>query len=110
MEGTAQEKVANVKNFELFNMVEEHAKYDIQFCLGKPSASFQGKKIKTDVLSMYARLNFANLALDLIQQDIAGLIVTKSMVKFVPASLKYNKSSKATLNIIITYCMSKTHT
>eukprot|EP00957_Ditylum_brightwellii_P007756 586869-Ditylum_brightwellii.AAC.1 len=55
MEGAAQEKVANDKKyFELFNMTEEHAKYDIQLHLGKPSMRFQGKKIKTDALSLYA--------------------------------------------------------
>eukprot|EP00957_Ditylum_brightwellii_P170962 13013153-Ditylum_brightwellii.AAC.1 len=73
--------------------MEEHAKYNIQLHLGNLSMKFQGKKIETNALSMYTQLNFANLALDLIQ-DIAKLIATKSMVKFVPTSLKYNKMIK----------------
>eukprot|EP00957_Ditylum_brightwellii_P129065 9845183-Ditylum_brightwellii.AAC.1 len=51
MEGSAQEKVATNK---------------------------KGKKIETNALGVYARLNYSNLALDLIQ-DIAGSIATKSV-------------------------------
>ena len=91
MELTAQEKVEKDKKYyELFNITAEHAKFDIQLCLGKPHVCHKGKKIKTDVLSVYARLNFANLALDL-PKDISSIIATKSIVKFIPTSLNYDK-------------------
>eukprot|EP00957_Ditylum_brightwellii_P136152 10383621-Ditylum_brightwellii.AAC.1 len=79
MEGPAQEKAAaNKKYFEQFNMTADFAKYDTQLCVGKPNAWYKGKTIETDALGVYARLNYSNLAFDLIQ-DIAGLIATKSM-------------------------------
>eukprot|EP00957_Ditylum_brightwellii_P129217 9855575-Ditylum_brightwellii.AAC.1 len=89
--------------------MEEHAMYDIQLCLGKLSLRFQGKKIKTDALSVYAQLNFANLALDLMQ-DIARFVTTKSIVKFVQTSLKHNKMIKDNTEHYKTYCVSKMHT
>eukprot|EP00957_Ditylum_brightwellii_P023751 1792105-Ditylum_brightwellii.AAC.1 len=68
MEATAQAKVEkNEKYYKLFNKNEEHAKYDIQLRLGKPNICHDGKKIETDASSVHARLNFANLALDLLQ-------------------------------------------
>eukprot|EP00957_Ditylum_brightwellii_P104538 7965382-Ditylum_brightwellii.AAC.1 len=94
MEGTVQEKVApNKKYFEQFNTTADFAKYDIQLCVGNPNAWYKGKKIETNALGVYARLNYSYLALDLIQ-DIAGLIGTKSVVKFVLVSLKFDKMIK----------------
>eukprot|EP00957_Ditylum_brightwellii_P042074 3187029-Ditylum_brightwellii.AAC.1 len=46
-----------------------------------------------DVLSLYTRLNFANLALDLLQ-DISNIIATKSILEFIPISLKYDNMIK----------------
>eukprot|EP00957_Ditylum_brightwellii_P106827 8149625-Ditylum_brightwellii.AAC.1 len=59
----------------------------------KPNAWYRGKKIETNALGVNARLNYSNLALGLIQ-DTASLIATKSMVRFVPMSLKFNKMTK----------------
>eukprot|EP00957_Ditylum_brightwellii_P013512 1019182-Ditylum_brightwellii.AAC.1 len=94
MEGSVQEKVAaNKKYFERFNMTTDFAKYDIQLCVGKRSSWYKGKKFETDALGVYAKLNYSNLALNLIQ-DIASVIATKSMVKFVSISSKFNKMIK----------------
>eukprot|EP00957_Ditylum_brightwellii_P018031 1358903-Ditylum_brightwellii.AAC.1 len=46
-----------------------------------------------DVLSLYAKINFANLALDLLQ-DSSNIIAMKSILKFIPMSLKYDKMIK----------------
>eukprot|EP00957_Ditylum_brightwellii_P142459 10853322-Ditylum_brightwellii.AAC.2 len=79
MERSVQEKAAaNKKYFEWFNTTSDFIKYDIQLCVGKLNAWCKGKKIETNALGVYARLNYSNLALNLIQ-DITSLIVTKSM-------------------------------
>eukprot|EP00957_Ditylum_brightwellii_P046483 3527636-Ditylum_brightwellii.AAC.1 len=94
MEARAQEKVEKGKiYYELFNMISDHAKFDIQLCLGKPNVCHESKKIEMDTLSVYARLNFANLELDLLQ-DISSIITTKNIVKFIPTSLKYEQMIK----------------
>eukprot|EP00957_Ditylum_brightwellii_P020676 1559231-Ditylum_brightwellii.AAC.1 len=75
MEGSAQETVmANKRYFDQFNLTADFAKYDIQLRLGKPNAWYKGKKTEINALGVYARLNYSNLALNLIQ-DIAELKV-----------------------------------
>eukprot|EP00957_Ditylum_brightwellii_P018407 1385258-Ditylum_brightwellii.AAC.1 len=91
MEVTAQEKAEKDKTYyKLFNTTADHAKFDIQLCLGKPNVHHKGKRIETDVLSVYARLNFMNLMLALLQ-DVSSIIMAKSIVKFILKSLKYDK-------------------
>eukprot|EP00957_Ditylum_brightwellii_P160585 12225576-Ditylum_brightwellii.AAC.1 len=74
-------------------MTADGAKFNIQLCLDKPNICHEGKKITMDVLSVYASLNFAKLALDLLQ-DISSIIAMKSVVNFILTSLKYDKMIK----------------
>eukprot|EP00957_Ditylum_brightwellii_P022278 1681353-Ditylum_brightwellii.AAC.1 len=80
MEATVQEKLEkDAKYYKLFNTNMDHAKSDIQLHFVKLNVCHEGKKITTNALSIYTRLNFANLALDLLQ-DISSIITTKSML------------------------------
>eukprot|EP00957_Ditylum_brightwellii_P009247 699710-Ditylum_brightwellii.AAC.1 len=78
MEGVAQEKVpSNTTYFKMFNTTAEIAKYDVQLSLNGPNIWYEGNKVETDVLG-----------------DIASIIGTKSEVKFIPSSLKYDNMIK----------------
>eukprot|EP00957_Ditylum_brightwellii_P206888 15350427-Ditylum_brightwellii.AAC.1 len=94
MEEAVQEKVSSdAKYFDTFNMTAEIAKYDVQLHLNQPIIWYKGNKVETDVLGVYAHLSYSTLALNLIQ-DIASTIGTKSEVKFILSSLKYDKMIK----------------
>eukprot|EP00957_Ditylum_brightwellii_P192679 14671306-Ditylum_brightwellii.AAC.1 len=64
------------KFFELYNTTKDHAKFEIQLCPGCPAVRKNSKKIETDAIAVYARHQFSNLSLKLLQ-EIASLISTK---------------------------------
>eukprot|EP00957_Ditylum_brightwellii_P133679 10192002-Ditylum_brightwellii.AAC.1 len=81
------------KFFELYNTTKDHAKFEIQLCPCCPGVCQNNKKIETDAIAVYARHQFSNLSLELLQ-EIASLISTKSEAEFVLISLEFDTMIK----------------
>eukprot|EP00957_Ditylum_brightwellii_P078975 6006034-Ditylum_brightwellii.AAC.1 len=67
------------------------AKVDIQIRMSTLTTN-KGQKVQTNVLSVYARLLFARITRDLLE-EVAPMITNKIEAKFVPLGLKYDKNS-----------------
>eukprot|EP00957_Ditylum_brightwellii_P011025 835405-Ditylum_brightwellii.AAC.1 len=89
--GVAQEKVNENKQFyEPYNTMAALAKVDVQIRMFTPTNN-KGQKVQTNALAVYARLPFARITRDLLE-EVAPMITNKSEAKFVPLGLKYDKT------------------